>query len=83
MIGCGLALNDKGFILVKATCPASSLSRSVTLFLSPGAQVCCGVTNKREKDGGARGLVGLWSKGSRVTGAPLCAKSSSLCSVWL
>ena len=38
MIGGGLALNDIGFILVQATCPTSSLSRSVTLFLSPGAQ---------------------------------------------
>ena len=38
MIGGGLALNDIGFILVQATCPTSSLSQSVTLFLSPGAQ---------------------------------------------
>ena len=38
MIGGGLALNDIGFILVQAMCPTSSLSRSVTLFLSPGAQ---------------------------------------------
>ena len=38
MIGDGLALNDTGFILVQATCPTSSLSRLVTLFLSLGAQ---------------------------------------------
>ena len=38
MIGGGLALNDIGFILVQATCPTSSLSRLMTLFLSPGAQ---------------------------------------------
>ena len=38
VIGGGLALNDTGFILVQATCSTSSLSRSVTLFLSPGAQ---------------------------------------------
>ena len=38
MIGGVLALNDTGFILVHATCPTSSLSRSVTLFLSTGAQ---------------------------------------------
>ena len=25
-------------------------------------KVCSGVTNEKEKDGGARGLVGLWSK---------------------
>ena len=50
MIGCGLALNDTGFILVQATCPTSSLSRSVTLFLSP--EVCSGVTNEKEKDRG-------------------------------
>ena len=38
MIGGGLALNDAGFILVQTTCPTSSLSRSVTLLLSPGAR---------------------------------------------
>ena len=38
VIGGGLALNDTGFILVQATCPTSSLSRSVTLFLSLGAR---------------------------------------------
>ena len=38
MIGGGLALNDTGFILVQAMCPTSNLSRSVTLFLSPGAR---------------------------------------------
>ena len=37
VIECGLALNDTGFILVQATCPMSSLSRSETLFLSLGA----------------------------------------------
>ena len=43
-------------------------------------EVCCGVTNEREKDGGARGPVGLWSEGSRVTGAPTCAECLSVCS---
>ena len=43
-------------------------------------EVCCGVTNGREKDWGTRGLIGLWSKGPRVTGAPLCAKCLSVCS---
>ena len=38
MIGGGLALNDIGFILVQATYPMSSLSQSVTLFLSTGAR---------------------------------------------
>ena len=38
MIGGGLTLNDTGFILVQAAWPTSSLSRSVTLFLSPGAR---------------------------------------------
>ena len=53
MIGGGLALNDTGFILVQATCPMSSLSRSVTLFLSPGAQsLLWGYKQKGEKDGG-------------------------------
>ena len=43
-------------------------------------EVCYGVTNGREKDGGARGPVELWSKGPRVTGASLCAKCLSVCS---
>ena len=43
-------------------------------------EVCCGVTNRREKDGGTRGPVALWSKGSRVTGALLYAKCLSVCS---
>ena len=43
-------------------------------------EVCSGVTNEKEKDGGTRGPVGLWSEGSRETGAPLCAKCSSVCS---
>ena len=29
--------------------------------------------------GGTSGLVGLWSEGPRVTGAPLGAKCSSVC----
>ena len=76
MIGCGLALNDTGFILVQATCPTSSLSRSVTLFLSPGAR-SLQWDYKREGErwgGGTRGPIGLWAEEPRVTGAPLCAK---------
>ena len=38
VIGCGLALNDTWFILVQTTYPTFSLSRSMTLFLSLGAQ---------------------------------------------
>ena len=38
VIGGGLALNDIGFILVQTMCPMYSFSRSVTLFLSPGAR---------------------------------------------
>ena len=51
VIGGGLALNDTGFILVQATCPTSSLSQLVTLFLSQVHKVCSGVTNEKEKDG--------------------------------
>ena len=43
-------------------------------------EVCCGVTNRMEKDGGTRGPVILWSKGLRVMRALLCAKCSSVCS---
>ena len=43
-------------------------------------KVCSGVTNEKEKDGGTRASVGLWSEGLRVTGAPLCAKCLSMCS---
>ena len=43
-------------------------------------EVCCRVTNGREKDGGTRGPVELWSEGPRVTRAPLCAMCSSVCS---
>ena len=43
-------------------------------------EVCRRVTNGRDKDRGTRDPVGLWSEGPRVTGAPLCAKCSSVCS---
>ena len=71
MIGGGLALNDTGFILIQATCPTSSLSQSVTLFLSLGVKVCCGVTNKKEKDRVYKRSGQLRSEGPRVTRALL------------
>ena len=40
-----------------------------------------GLQTSRSKMEGARGPVGLWSEGPRVTGAPTCAKYSSVCSV--
>ena len=51
VIGGGLALNDTGFILVQVTCPTSSLSRSMILFLSLGAPSLQWVTNEKKKDG--------------------------------
>ena len=42
-------------------------------------EVYSGVTNEKEKDGATRGPVGFWPEGPRVTGAPLCAKCSSVC----
>ena len=39
-----------------------------------------GLQTRRRKMGGTRGPVELWSEGSRVTGASLCAKCSSMCS---
>ena len=38
-----------------------------------------GLQTEGRKVGGTRGPVGLWSEGSRVTGAPLCVKCSSVC----
>ena len=82
MIGGGLALNDIGFILVQTMCPMSSLSQSVTLFLSLGARsLLWGLQTKERKMGGIRCLVRLWSEGPREIGAPLCAKCSSVRSV--
>ena len=79
MIGCGLALNDTGFILVQVMCPTSSLSRSVTLFLEPRcSKFAVGLQTEGRKMGDTRGLVGLWSEGPRVTGALLCAKCLSV-----
>ena len=41
-------------------------------------EVCSGVTNEKEKDGGYKRSVGLWFEGSRVTRTLLCAKCSSI-----
>ena len=71
MIGCGLALNDIGFILVQATCPMSSLSQSVTIPEPRCSKFAVGLQTEERKMGGARGPVRLWSEGPRVTGAPL------------
>ena len=38
-----------------------------------------GLQTRRRKMGGTRGPIELWSEGSRVIGAPLCAKCSSMC----
>ena len=38
-----------------------------------------GLQTRGSKMGGARGPVGLWSKGPRVTGALLCAKCLNVC----
>ena len=58
MIGCGLAHDDTWFILVQATCPTSSFSRSVNLFLSPGARsLLWGY--KRVRNG--KGVLEAWS----------------------
>ena len=40
-----------------------------------------GLQTEGRKIGGTRGPIGLWSEGPRVTGAPLCAKCSSMCSI--
>ena len=38
-----------------------------------------GLQTEGRKIGGTRGPVELWSKGPRVTGAPLCAKCLNIC----
>ena len=82
MIGGGLALSDIGFILVQATCPTSSLSRSVTFIPEPRcSKFVVGLQIEGRKMEGTRGPIELWSEGPRVTGALLCTKCSSVCSV--
>ena len=76
MIGSGLALNYTGFILVQATCPMSSLSRSMTLFLSLGARSLQWGYKREEERWGVREVR---SEGPRATGAPLRAKCLSVC----
>ena len=71
VIGGGLALNDTGFILVQTTCPTSSLSRSVTLFLSPGARsLQWGYKREGERWGVQEGRSAPAGRAER-TGAPL------------
>ena len=43
-------------------------------------EVCCGVTNEKEKDGGYKTSDRTLVRGAEVTGAPLCAMCSSVCS---
>ena len=71
VIGGGLALNDIGFILVQATCPTSSLSRPVTLFLSLGAQSLQWGYKREGERWGYKRSGRLRSEGPRAIGAPL------------
>ena len=45
------------------------------------AEFVVGLQMEGSKMGGARGPVGLWTEGPRVTEAPTCAKYSRVCSV--
>ena len=58
-----------GFILVRATCPTSSLSRSVTLFLAQVLEVCSGVINK-ERDEGYKRFGQTLVRGAESDGSP-------------
>ena len=40
-----------------------------------------GLQTRGSKMEGARGPIGLWTEGPRETGAPTCAKYSTVCSV--
>ena len=43
-------------------------------------EVCSGVTNEKEKDGGYKRSDQSLVRGPRAMGAPLCAMCSSMCS---
>ena len=90
MIGCGLALNDTGFILVQAMCPTSSLSRSVTLFLSPDARsLQWGYKREGERWGVQEVRSGSGRKGRErqelryELSVQACACGSNLTVLWL
>ena len=81
MIGGGLALNDIGFILGSGNVPYVLFESVSDFILEPRcSKFVVGLQTRRRKIGGTRGPVGLWLEGPRATGAPLCAKCSSVCS---
>ena len=83
MIRCGLAINDIGFILVKAMYPTSSLSQLVTLFLSLGARsLLWGYKREGVRWGVQEVQSYSGAKGQeREMGAPMCTKYLSVCSI--
>ena len=56
MIGCGLALNDTRFILIQATCPTSSFSRSETILEPRYSKFAMGLQTSRNKKGVLKAL---------------------------
>ena len=80
MIRGGLALNDTGFILVQATCHVQFESVGDFIPEPRCSKFVVGLQTRIRKMGDTRGPVGLWSEGPRVSGAPLCAMCSSVCS---
>ena len=46
------------------------------------SKLTVGLQMEGSKMGGVRGLVGLWTEGPRVMGAPTCTNYSSMCSMF-
>ena len=59
VIGCGLALNDTGFILVQATCPTMFESVGDFILEPRCSKFVVGLQMSRNKKGVLEGLVGL------------------------
>ena len=53
--------------------------RSGLVYITRCLKFVVGLQTRGSKMGDIRGPVGLWTKGPRVMGAPMCAKCSNVC----
>ena len=82
MIGCGLALNDTGFILGSGNVPYVQFESVGDFIPEPRClKFIVGLQMSGSKMGGVRSQVRLWTEGPRVTRVPTCAKYWNMCSV--